>query len=186
MTLPADACGGSPSITGSLPHEYLSIRLGDDQYGIDLQQVREIRRHAEAPHPAPPVGVTKSPNSSAATAVPLLDLRRCFGHWTPRHDNMTVTIVVELGNCMVGIVADAVCALVALTNEHIRPAGALDGLIDARHVKGQCSVDHGQGEQMLILLDLHSLMRGGQTCADSSGKTPIDLESRHSTPPHLH
>ena len=63
----------------ALAREYLTFRLGDEEYGIDILKVQEIRgyenptRIANAPH------FLKGVINLRGTIVPIVDLRLRFG-----------------------------------------------------------------------------------------------------------
>lgn len=143
-----------PSVPAAKPGEYLSFRLGADEYAIGIRQVQEIRSY-EAP-----VGV---PNAPAAlrgmldlrgVITPIVDLRVAFNQEAPCTPQ-TGVIVLTVHDRAIGIVVDAVCDVLQLEAAHILPAPRLGGAgFDTHFVIGIGTVQ----QRMLILMDLPRLL----------------------------
>ena len=147
------------AVSMAVPREVLTLRLGDEEYGIDILRVQEIRsyekptRIANAPHHL--LGVT----NLRGVIVPIVDLRVRFG-LPADFDAGTVTIVLNVGSRTVGAVVDAVSDVLALTPEQIRPAPEFGGAIDASQLMGLATVRSGDRERMLILVDIERVLAG--------------------------
>ncbi len=134
--------------------EYLTFRLGQEEYGIDILKVQEIRGY-EPPtriSPAPPF--IKGVTNLRGTIVPIVDMRLRLACAQAEYNSVTVVIVLNLRERVVGIVVDSVSDVLELKPEQMRPAPDVDGAIDAQSIRGLGSV----GERMLILLDIEKLM----------------------------
>jgi purine-binding chemotaxis protein CheW len=138
--------------------EYLSFRLGAEEYGIDILKVQEIRgfetstRMVNAPRHV--LGVL----NLRGVIVPILDMRIKFGMTDVPYDSQTVTIVLHVANRVVGMVVDAVSDVLALTDEDIKPAPGFSGAIGTQHVIGIATVEQNERQRMLILLNIEQLM----------------------------
>ncbi len=138
--------------------EYLTFRLGAEEYGIDILKVQEIRgfdavtRIANAP--AHVLGVI----NLRGVIVPIVDLRVKFGLGAARRDAFTVVIILNVAQRVVGAVVDSVSDVLELTAEQIRAAPQASGLTDAGCITGLASLPQGETERMLILLDIERLM----------------------------
>jgi len=146
--------GRADAATGT--REYLTFRLGQEEYGIDILKVQEIRGY-EPPtriSPAPPF--IKGVTNLRGTIVPIVDMRLRLNCAQAEYDSFTVVIVLNLRERVVGIVVDSVSDVLELTPEQIRAAPDVDSAIDAQCIRGLGSV----GERMLILLDIERLMSG--------------------------
>lgn len=134
--------------------EFLAFRLGDEEYGIDILRVQEIRSFEL------PTRLANTPDfilgvvNLRGTIVPIIDMRIKFEMASVLYDRSTVVIVLNLGKQVIGIVVDAVSDVVALTPEQLRPAPDFPGAIDSKSVLALGSV----GEQMLILLDIETTL----------------------------
>jgi len=134
--------------------EFLTFALGEQQYGVDILKVQEIRGYD---------GVTQLPNTPAhikgvinlrGTIVPVLDLRIKFNLGEARYDSFTVMIILNLAGRVVGAVVDSVSDVVHLAAEQIRPAPPLGAGVDARYLVGVGVVE----KRMILLIDIERLL----------------------------
>ena len=138
--------------------EFLSFRLGGEEYGIDILKVQEIRgfekptRMANAP--AYILGVL----NLRGVIVPIIDLRIKFGLEEVKYDHLTVTIVLNIGRRVVGVVVDSVSDVIALPPAAIKPTPEFNGALSTEHIIGIGTIKDGEHERMLILMDIEQLM----------------------------
>lgn len=136
--------------------EYLTFRLDQEEYGIDILKVQEIRSYE------PPTRIANAPNfikgvvNLRGTIVPIVDMRLKFNCATAGYDAFTVVIILNLRNRIVGIVVDSVSDVMELPAESLKSAPDVDSVIGNDAVLGLGSV----GDRMLILLDIEKLMSG--------------------------
>ena len=141
-------------LTSAGAREYLTFRLDQEEYGIDILKVQEIRGYE------PPTRVADAPNfikgvvNLRGTIVPIVDMRLKFNCANADYNTFTVVIVLNLRNRIVGIVVDSVSDVMELPPENLKPAPDLDSGIDSGAVLGLGSL----GDRMLILLDIERLM----------------------------
>lgn len=136
--------------------EYLTFRLDQEEYGIDILKVQEIRGYE------PPTRIANAPNfikgvvNLRGTIVPIVDMRLKFKCAKAEYNSFTVVIILNLHNRIVGIVVDSVSDVMELPPESLKGAPDVDSVIDSDAVLGLGSL----GERMLILLDIEKLMSG--------------------------
>jgi purine-binding chemotaxis protein CheW len=138
--------------------EYLTFRLGSEEYGIDILRVQEIRSY-EAPTRianAPPF--LKGVVNLRGVIVPILDLRLKLGCDSADYDGFTVVIVLNVHDRIVGVVVDSVSDVLELNGQEIKPAPRLNSSVDAGFITGIGAVKAGDAERMLILVDIEALM----------------------------
>ena len=131
-------------LTSAGAREYLTFRLDQEEYGIDILKVQEIRGYE------PPTRVADAPNFIKG----VVNLRLKFNCANAEYNSFTVVIVLNLRQRIVGIVVDSVSDVMELPPENLRPAPDLDSGIDSGAVLGLGSL----GDRMLILLDIERLM----------------------------
>jgi purine-binding chemotaxis protein CheW len=154
---PATA-GGAPSAVLLAAREYLSFKLGAEEYGIDILKVQEIRgyepptRIANAPH------FIKGVVNLRGVIVPIVDMRVRFGLDEVQYNAFTVVIILNIAGRTVGMVVDSVSDVLELDPGHIRPAPEFNGAVDAAYITGLGTVSTGDTQRMLILMDIESLM----------------------------
>ncbi|OYT87394.1 MAG: chemotaxis protein CheW [Burkholderiales bacterium PBB6] len=146
------------AVTGA-PREYLSFKLGHEEYGIDILKVQEIRgyepptRIANAPH------FIKGVVNLRGVIVPIVDMRLRFDLPDVKYDSFTVVIILNVAHRTVGMVVDSVSDVLELAPGHIKPAPEFNGAIDATFITGLGTIKHGDDdERMLILMDIEQMM----------------------------
>ncbi|HLI17655.1 MAG TPA: chemotaxis protein CheW [Rhodanobacteraceae bacterium] len=135
--------------------QQLTFILAGEEYGIDILSVREIRAWSKLTRiPQTPAYVLGVLNLRGAI-VPVIDLRLRFGLPREGYDSNTVTVVAAVGNRLFGVVADSVADVFNAYEDRIKPVPDLGAVVDTRFLKGLA----GDGERMIMLLDLERLMR---------------------------
>lgn len=145
--------------------EYLTFTLAEEEYGIEILKVQEIRGYEAVTRIANAPPYIKGVMNLRGTIVPIADLRIKFDLGEPKYDEFTVVIILNLHGRTIGIVVDGVSDVIALTGEQIRPAPDFGALVDTRYVTGLGAVD----ERMLILLDIELLMTSGDLALCDAG-----------------
>jgi purine-binding chemotaxis protein CheW len=142
--------------------EFLTFRLGAEEYGIDILRVQEIRSYE------PPTRIANAPSfikgvvNLRGVIVPIIDLRLKLGCEQVEYNAFTVVVVLNVRGRVVGAVVDSVSDVLELTSGEIKPAPELNSSVDASYITGIGAVKSGQGEEvterMLILMDIEGLM----------------------------
>jgi len=141
-----------------LAREYLTFRLGSEEYGIDILKVQEIRGYENPTRIAIVSDYMKGVVNLRGTIVPIIDLRLRFGclnaNGEAEYNAFTVTIVLHLGQRTIGTVVDSVSDVIEIPADAIRPAPEMRSAIDATYIRGLAHV----GERMVILLDIEGML----------------------------
>lgn len=150
----------SAPVSQALPapaHECLTFSLGSVEYGIDILKVQEIRGY-EAPTALPnaPEHV-KGVLNLRGVIVPVFDLRVKFNCAAASFDALTVTVILNLLDRVIGVVVDAVRDVVELSPSQVKPAPPLQGDGQTDCITGLASLLHEGGQRMLVLLDIEQL-----------------------------
>ncbi len=149
-----DAAAGR-SVAARAPNgEYLTFRLGEEEYGIDILRVQEIRSYEQPTRIANAPGFLKGVVNLRGVIVPIIDLRLKLGCDSAEYNHFTVVIVLNVRGRVVGAVVDSVSDVMALGGEAIRPAPGMNATIDTSFITGIGSV----ADRMLILMDIEALM----------------------------
>lgn len=138
------------------PREYLTFRLDQEEYGIDILKVQEIRGYEKPTRIANAPEFIKGVVNLRGTIVPIVDMRLKFNCAKAEYNSFTVVIILNLRSRIVGIVVDSVSDVMELAPENLKAAPEIETSIDSSAVVGLGSV----GERMLILLDIEKLMSG--------------------------
>jgi purine-binding chemotaxis protein CheW len=134
--------------------EFLSFKLGQEKYGIDIQKVQELRVYDTVTHIANAPEFLKGVVNLRGIIVPIIDMRIKFNLGTPTYNQFTVVIVLNIGSRVMGMVVDRVSDVVALTPGQIQPAPAMGCQLNTDYLIGIGTLD----ASILILLDIEKLM----------------------------
>jgi purine-binding chemotaxis protein CheW len=134
--------------------EFLTFRLGAEEYGIDILKVQEIRSYEPPTRIANAPAFIKGVVNLRGVIVPIVDLRLKLGCECAEYNSFTVVIVLNVKGRVVGAVVDSVSDVLALDAETIKPAPEMNATVDANFITGIGSIN----ERMLILMDIEALM----------------------------
>lgn len=154
-TAPVAADKPSASFTAQ---EWLTFRLGEEEYGMDILRVQEIRSYEKPTRIANMPDYIKGIVDLRGVIVPILDLRMRLGMTDLRYDDVTVTIVLNVGGQIVGAVVDSVSDVLELKADDVKPFPEMTTAMESRFITGIGSLKHDGAERMLILLDIASLV----------------------------
>jgi purine-binding chemotaxis protein CheW len=138
--------------------EFLTFRLGSEEYGIDILKVQEIRSYE------PPTRIANSPPfikgvvNLRGVIVPIVDLRLKLACDSAEYNDFTVVIVLNVKGRVVGAVVDSVSDVLALDKGAIKPAPEMSSAVDTSFITGIGTVKSGDEQRMLILMDIEGLM----------------------------
>jgi purine-binding chemotaxis protein CheW len=124
-------------------HQYLTFSLGQEEYGIEILRVQEIKGYSaitSIPNTPPYI---KGVMNLRGTVVPVVDLRVKFGMDTAEYNRFTVVIVVTVGERVVGLVVDAVSDVLDVLPHEFVPAPEMGDGVDTSFLTGMAkSADH--------------------------------------------
>ena len=138
--------------------EYLAFTLGNEEYGIDIQMVQEIRGYDAVTRIANAAEFIKGVINLRGIIVPVIDMRIKFNLGTPTYDELTVVIILNVRGRVMGMVVDSVSDVITLSPEQIKPAPEM-GALNTDYLIGLGTWD----DRMLILVDVDLLMSGSET-----------------------
>lgn len=136
--------------------EYLVFTLAQQEYGIDILRVQEIRGYDGqsvtriANVPAFIKGVT----NLRGVIVPIVDMRIKFNLPDIQYTSQTVVVILNIGQRVVGVVVDGVSDVLMLRADQISPAPQMGTTFSSEYLTGLGTVD----QRMLILVDIEKLM----------------------------
>ncbi len=152
-----------PLAQGERPRrEFLTCRLGDETYGIDIlkvQEIRELERVTRVPQVA---AFVRGVINLRGAIVPIVDLGLMFGFPAPIPLEKASAIVLNVDRRMVGLVVASVSDVVALADDEILPAPDLGERTIATAIQGIGARREGGAEgeaASILLLDVDHLLR---------------------------
>ena len=138
--------------------QYLTFMMADEEYGVDILAVQEIRGwEASTMIPNAPEYI-KGVTNLRGTIVPIMDLRLRFGLKQVDYSPVTVVIILKVdgkyGERVMGIVVDAVSDVYTISDGSTRRPPELTEDKNSGFIKGLVNVN----EKMVILLDVNELL----------------------------
>jgi len=143
-------------------NQYLTFVLADEEYGVDILRVQEIRGWESVTSVPNAPEYVKGVINIRGTIVPIVDLRERFGMESLEYGPITVVIVLKVmgenRERVMGIVVDTVSDTIDVPSDDVKPAPDFGDKIEVTFVKGLATVN----EKMLILLDIDQLLNSGE------------------------
>lgn len=157
---PSNAFQSSAPVTHAVldAGQYLTLRLGSEEYAIDILRVQEIRSYEEPTRMVNAPSFIKGVINLRGVIVPIVDLRLKLNIDKVAYDDFTVVIVLIVRGTVVGAVVDAVSDVVTLSSQAIKAAPQFDAAIDARFISGLANID----ERMLIVMNMDALLSNAE------------------------
>lgn len=140
----------------TIPTQLISFAIGDDQYGVDIMAVREIKGWTD---------ITPLPRQSEyvrgvlnlrGVIVPIVDLRCRFGQGLTKATPLHIVIIVQIASKPIGLLADRVLDIVSLDETQIKPVPRVAQSHRVSFLSGLVTTDAG----MIALIDLPNLLSG--------------------------
>lgn len=134
--------------------DYLTLRLGDELYAIDVASVKEIRSFEPVTKlsgvPEFMLGIT----NLRGDIVPIADLRIKFGVGTATYDEFTIVIMLQIDGRIAGVVVDEVCDVIKVNAADIEPTPDMNNLVDGKFLSGLVTIE----EEMIVLINIFDLI----------------------------
>jgi purine-binding chemotaxis protein CheW len=156
---PDDWHGGDPAENRTGHIQFISFAIGDDQYGVDIMAVREIKGWSDITHlPKQPEHVRGVLNLRGAI-VPIVDLRCRFGQGLTETTPLHIVIIVQIGGRQVGLIGDRVLDIVSVDASQIQKVPRTDFSETTGFLSGLVTHDG----VMIALIDVPELLneKGG-------------------------
>jgi purine-binding chemotaxis protein CheW len=141
-------------VTNNTVSQWVTFRLGEEIYGIDVLQVQEVLRITEiSPVPGAPGHVLGIINLRG-NVVTVIDARNRFGLSPKETDDASRIVVVDAYEKVVGLLVDNVSEVAYVPNSQIEMAPNVGTDEGNKFVSGVCN---REGE-LLIMVDLAKLI----------------------------
>jgi purine-binding chemotaxis protein CheW len=141
-----------------LAGKYLTFRLAEEEYGLEILKVQEIiQMQAVTKVPRTPDYVRGVINLRGKV-IPVIDLRKKFGLAAVADTEKTCIIVVQLtqgsGKLVMGIIIDEVKEVLDIKAENIEETPSFGSSINTEFILGMGKIGHS----VKILLDIDKVM----------------------------
>jgi purine-binding chemotaxis protein CheW len=150
-------------------HEFLSFKLGSEEYGLDILKVQEIRGYEQPTRMANVPAFIKGVVNLRGNIVPIIDMRIKLNLDTVEYNEFTVVIILNVSGRVLGIVVDGVSDVTTLAPDQIKPAPEFSAQLDTSYVIGLGT----QGDRLLILIDIQKLVGSPDVGLVSDAPAPL-------------
>jgi len=140
--------------------QFLSFTLGDEEYGVDILRVQEIRSWEPVSRIPNVPNYEKGVVNLRGAIVPIIDLRERFGLGHLAYSPLTVVVVLQMQTeegavRTMGVVVDSVSDVINVDKKTIQDAPNFGTKVSTEFINGLASVE----ERMVMLLDVEKLLQ---------------------------
>ncbi len=145
---------GLAKAAAATPSQLISFAIGDDQYGVDIMAVREIKGWTEITHLPRQPDYVRGVLNLRGVIVPIIDLRCRFGQGLTEATALHIVIIVQIASKPIGLLADRVLDIVSLDEIQIQPVPRIAQASRVEFLSGLATIDGA----MIALIDLSNLL----------------------------
>lgn len=153
--------------------QYLSFLLDNEEYGVDILRVQELRGWTPVTYVPDMPHYLKGVLNLRGAIIPVIDLRERFGLEVIEYGSTTVVIVIKVdsGSCdrVMGIIVDAVAETYTLSADEIQAAPQIGGVINSEFITGLVA----QEDRMIVLMDIDELMNSDELAIEQPVNTEV-------------
>jgi purine-binding chemotaxis protein CheW len=142
----------------TLEDKYLTFRVGEEEYGIEIRYVTEIIGIQSITELPDMPEYVKGVINLRGKVIPVLDVRLRFGLAEREYDERTSIIVVNIKEMAVGLIVDTVSEVMDIPKSDVEPPPRVSKGAGNRYIQGMGKVD----KSVKILLDIQKLLFEGE------------------------
>lgn len=139
-------------------NEYLTFILDEEEYGVSILAVQEIRVWSTVTDMPNTPDYVKGVVNLRGVIVPIVDLRQRLNKAPVEYNENTVVIIlketIEEKTIIVGVVVDAVSDVYKFSLKDIKSAPDFGAQIESRFIRGMATID----DKIIIVLDAKKLL----------------------------
>ena len=134
--------------------QLISFSMGNEDYGVDIQTVKEVIRFKEITRLPKAPAFVKGVINLRGDVIPIIDLRERFVMEQKEYTDMTRVIVVEVDGRSIGTVVDSVSHVIRIEEGQIEPPPPCVGKVSEEYIMGVGKVE----EKLIVLLNINSIL----------------------------
>jgi purine-binding chemotaxis protein CheW len=134
--------------------QFVSFAIGDDQYGVDIMAVREIKGWSDITHLPKQPEYVRGVLNLRGSIVPIVDLRCRFGEGLTETTPLHIVISVQIAGRQVGLIGDRVLDIVSIDADQIQEVPRTAQGTTSEFLSGLVTHDN----VMIALIDLPNLL----------------------------
>ena len=141
-------------VSAASPNQLISFAIGNDQYGVDIMAVREIKGWTDITHLPKQPDYVRGVLNLRGVIVPIIDLRCRFGQGLTEATPLHIVIIVSIASKLAGLLADRVLDIVSLDASQIQPVPRIANANRVNFLSGLVTIEGA----MIALMDLQGLL----------------------------
>lgn len=145
----------APAREGS--SEMLSILIGAQEFALDIRAIREIRGWIDSIHLPHAPSYVKGMINLRGSVLLVIDLAERLGLQSRAANAATVVVVVETPTRVVGLLVDAVCDIITVTDDMCQPIPETGTTTSREYIEGLIMMD----SRIISILAIAKLMPDG-------------------------
>ena len=149
-----EAGAAAAARAATAPTQLISFAIGDDQYGVDIMAVREIKGWTDITHLPRQPDYVRGVLNLRGVIVPIIDLRCRFGQGLTEATPLHIVIIVQIASKPIGLLADRVLDIVSLDDTQIQPVPRIAQASRVEFLSGLATIEGS----MIALIDLSNLL----------------------------
>jgi purine-binding chemotaxis protein CheW len=134
--------------------QFISFAIGEDQYGVDIMAVREIKGWSGITHLPKQPDYVRGVLNLRGVMVPIIDLRCRFGQGLTEATPLHIVIIVQVGTRQIGLLGDRVLDIVSVELSQVQPVPRIAEASHIDFLSGLVTTSSG----MIALVDLTHLL----------------------------
>jgi len=136
-------------------YQLVVFKIGDEEFGVDIAQVREIVRLLEITYMPKAPAFIEGVVNLRGQIVAIIDLAKRLGIPSRPRGDTTRVIVIEIGENTVGMIVDSVSEVLRLSSENIEEVpGIIETEVPEHYIRGVGKLK----DRLLVLLDLNRVL----------------------------
>jgi purine-binding chemotaxis protein CheW len=152
--VPHDAADAASAGLAADSAEFINFAIGEEQYGVDIMAVREIKEWSNVTHLPRQPEYVRGVLNLRGSVLPIIDLRCRFGQGLTECAPTHVIIIVQIEGRQVGLLADRVLDIVSYEPADVQPVPNVARSAHARFLAGLVTRE----DSMIALIDLPNLL----------------------------
>ncbi len=158
---PAEFGLASTARVAATPTQLISFAIGNDQYGVDIMAVREIKGWTEITHLPRQPDYVRGVLNLRGVIVPIIDLRCRFGQGLTAATPLHIVIIVQIAAKLIGLLADRVLDIVSVDESQVQSVPRIANSSRISFLSGLVMVDGA----MIALIDLPNVLSDARDVA---------------------
>ncbi|KAE9637061.1 MAG: purine-binding chemotaxis protein CheW [Epulopiscium sp.] len=142
------------NISNSESKQYVVFKLGNEEYGIDIQKVQIIERIQNITRVPKSPYFIKGVINLRGEIIPVMSLRSKFGLQEDDYNDETRIIIVEIEDSKIGMIVDQVKEVLQISSQAIENVQGFTSDINFNYIQGVGKVN----DHIVTLLNLKNII----------------------------